>query len=61
MENFESIRPYNDSEVNEKLIKYNESSVFKKMVSHVYPSWTQDTIARRTKNINSAQAFQELL
>jgi len=61
MENFESIRPYNDSEVNEKLIKYNESSVFKKMVAHIYPSWTQETIARRTKNITSAQAFQELL
>ncbi|MBN1651078.1 MAG: 1-acyl-sn-glycerol-3-phosphate acyltransferase [Bacteroidales bacterium] len=61
MEDFESIRPYNDSEVNEKLIKYNESSVFKKMVSHIYPTWTQETIARRTKNITSAQAFQELL
>jgi len=61
MEDFDSIRPYNDSEVNEKLIKYNNSSVFKKLVAHIYPSWTQETIARRTKNITSAQAFQELL
>ncbi len=61
MEDFDSIRPYNDSEVNEKLIKYNDSSVFKKLVAHIYPSWTQETIARRTKNIKSAQAFQELL
>ncbi|HAG17259.1 MAG TPA: glycerol acyltransferase [Bacteroidales bacterium] len=61
MEDFESIRPYNDHEVNEKLIKYNESSVFKKMISHVYPTWTLETIARRTKGITSALAFQELL
>ncbi|MCD6091808.1 MAG: 1-acyl-sn-glycerol-3-phosphate acyltransferase [Bacteroidales bacterium] len=61
MEDFDSIRPYNDSEVNEKLIKYNESSVFKKMIAHIYPTWTQKTIARRTKNITSAHAFQELL
>lgn len=61
MEDFESIRPYNDSEVNEKLIKYNDSSVFKKLIAHIYPSWTQETIARRTKNITSAQAFQELI
>ncbi len=61
MEDFASIRPYNDSEVNEKLIKYNDSSVFKKMITNIYPSWTQETIARRTKNIKSAQAFQELL
>ncbi|MBN2237599.1 MAG: 1-acyl-sn-glycerol-3-phosphate acyltransferase, partial [Bacteroidales bacterium] len=61
MEDFESIRPYNDSEVNEKLIRYNDSSVFNKLVSHIYPTWTPTTIARRTKNITSAQAFQELL
>lgn len=61
MEDFDSIRPYNDSEVNEKLIKYNESSVFKKLVAHIYPTWTPKTIARRTKKINSAQEFQELL
>jgi glycerol-3-phosphate O-acyltransferase len=61
MEDFESIRPYNDSEVNKKLTQYDESSVFKKMVAHIYPTWTQNTIARRTKNITSAQGFQELL
>ena len=61
MEDFESIRPYNDSEVNEKLTKYNDSSVFKKLVAHIYPTWTQKTITRRTKNITSAQGFQELL
>lgn len=61
MEDFDSIRPYNDSEVNEKLIKYNESSVFKKLVAHIYPTWTPKTIARRTKKITSAQGFQELL
>lgn len=61
MEDFDNIRPYNDSEVNEQLIKYNDSTVFKKMIAHIYPSWTQETIARRTKNITSAQAFQELL
>lgn len=61
MEEFDSIRPYNDSEVNEKLIQYNDSSVFKKLVAHIYPTWTEKTIARRTKNIHSAQAFQELL
>lgn len=61
MEDFDSIRPYNDSEVNEKLIQYNDSSVFKKLVAHIYPTWTPKTIARRTKNINSAQGFQELL
>lgn len=61
MEDFNSIRPYNDSEVNEKLTKYNDSTVFKKLVAHIYPTWTQETIARRTKNITSAQAFQELL
>lgn len=61
MEAFDSIRPYTDSEVNEKLIQYNDSSVFKKLVAHIYPTWTQKTIARRTKNINSAQGFQELL
>ena len=61
MEDFDSIRPYNDSEVNEKLIQYNDSSVFKKLVAHIYPTWTPKTIARRTKNIHSAQEFQELL
>jgi 1-acyl-sn-glycerol-3-phosphate acyltransferase len=61
MGDFDSIRPYNDSEVNEKLIKYNDSSVFKKLVAHIYPTWTPKTIARRTKNITSALAFQELL
>lgn len=61
MEDFDSIRPYNDSEVNEKLIKYNDNSVFKKLVAHIYPTWTPTTIARRTKNITSSQAYQELL
>lgn len=61
MDRFEELRPYQDHEVRQILTKYIDSTVFQKLVNHVYPSWNADTLAQKTKKINTTRAFQELL
>jgi 1-acyl-sn-glycerol-3-phosphate acyltransferase len=60
VENFDSIRPFKDDEVEEVLKKYSESSVFKKLVNHVYPTWENDVLPKKLKKIKSTSAFQQL-
>ncbi|MCK5774968.1 MAG: 1-acyl-sn-glycerol-3-phosphate acyltransferase [Bacteroidales bacterium] len=61
MDKFKSIRPYNDSEVDEVLTKHKSSKVFLKLINHIYPSWTLDTIARKANKIHSLSDFHNLL
>lgn len=60
MDSFESIRPYNDDEVQEILNKYESNTVFQKLVNHVYPTWKNDTLPKKLKKIKTTQRFQEL-
>lgn len=46
VENFDSIRPFKDDEVEEVLKKYSDNSVFKKLVNHVYPTWEKDVLPK---------------
>lgn len=59
MEDFNSIRPYYDAEVADVLANYMESSVFQKLASHVYPSWTDGTLQKKLRKIKTTRAFQE--
>lgn len=59
MDTFKTIRPYNDSEVSCILEKYVGNSVFHKLVNHVYPSWKEDILPKKLRNINTTKAFKE--
>ena len=61
MDKFKSIRPYNDSEVDEVLSKHKTSKIFLKLINHIYPSWTLETIARKANKIHSLADFHNLL
>ncbi len=61
MNKFDTIRPYNDTEVKEIIGKHQDSKVFHKLINFIYPSWTMDTIAKKAKQINSLHEFHELL
>ncbi len=61
MDKFKSIRPYNDSEVEEVLSKHKKSKVFLKLINHIYPTWTLDTIATKANKIHNLSDFHNLL
>jgi len=60
VDTFETIRPYQNSEVSAVLKKYIDHPIFQKLVNHVYPSWETDVLPRKLRNINTTQEFQKL-
>lgn len=60
MDTFETIRPYQNSEVKDVLKKYINHPIFQKLVNHVYPSWEKDVLPRKLKNINTTLEFQKM-
>lgn len=60
MTKFETIRPYQDSEVIDVIAKYKESSVFKKLINHIYPTWSEEILPLKLNKINTTKGFQEL-
>jgi len=60
VENFDSIRPYKDEEVEAILNKYVDNTVFQKLVNHVYPTWKPGTLPKKLKKTKTTEKFQEL-
>jgi 1-acyl-sn-glycerol-3-phosphate acyltransferase len=56
---FETIRPYQDHEVQGVLSKYMDHSVFHKLVTHVYPTWKKDVLPKKLKKIHTTLEFQK--
>jgi len=61
VDTFKTIRPYNDSEVRDVISKYQDSKIFQKLIKHIYPSWSLETIAKKVHNIRTIDQFHSLL
>ncbi len=55
---FESIRPYNDSEIHEVFERLKQEKTFLKFVHYLFPKIPIDEIIKKLLNINSINQFQ---
>lgn len=61
MDTFKAIRPYNDSEVIDVISKYQDSKIFQKLIKHIYPSWSPETVANKVHKIKTIDQFHSLI
>jgi 1-acyl-sn-glycerol-3-phosphate acyltransferase len=55
---FESIRPYNDSEIHEVFERLKKEQTFLKLINYLFPNAKTDEILKKLLNIKSIKQFQ---